>query len=102
MPRPRPRASPSTRLPLRLPRRASGARSGTSCPSRFVTGWAVGSRVAARGAYREPFEIERPTAAVLVDRVVREAGVHETHARLVAFGMKRDLEGGRPGRDRVA
>src|SRR5205823_4404315 len=34
--------------------------------------------------------------------VVGQARVHEAHAGLVAFGMQRDLDGGRSGRDRVA
>src|SRR5207245_5025777 len=98
------RAWPSARLPSRPSLRSSCARSGTSyeCPSRFTRGPAVGARVAARDADREPFEVERPTMAVVVDRVVGQARVHETHAGLVAFGMQADLDGGRSGRDRMA
>src|SRR5207245_7955332 len=86
---------------LSLERLGALGRAARWFPSGSAPCRAVGSRIAARDAHREPFEVERPTMAVVVDRVVRQARVHEAHAGLVAFGMQRDLEGGRSGWDRV-
>src|SRR5258705_72205 len=69
---------------------------GISHPIRALT-----RSMSARGAHREPLEVVRPSIAVVVDRLVWQARVHEANAGLVAFGMQRDLEGGRSGWDRV-
>ena len=51
----------------------------------------VGTGIAAGCRDRQPLEVVRPAAAVILDRVGRKAAVHEAHPRLVAFGMQRDL-----------
>ena len=51
----------------------------------------VGTGVAAGCRDRQPLEVVRPTVAVILDRIGGKTAVHEAHARLVAFGMQRDL-----------